>query len=84
MIRLQVEVYNEKKCTTKVKELKLVVCECGCGDVLIDLGNESFSIDWSTWKGIGRVLQDIKDGDFDELEEDDFECDGCGGCGNGD
>ena len=70
MVILDVEVYNEKKDTEKVKEFRVDICDCGCNEVFIELGNESFSMNYSVWKAINRFITDKHDGD---IFEEDFE-----------
>ena len=66
MTKINVEVYNEKKDTEKVKVFGVDQFNDGEGDMVeISLGNDSFIIDYETWKLIGRVIEDKKDGLFE-------------------
>ena len=69
MVKIDVEVYNEKKDTEKVKEFRVDYCN-DCDSVVVELGNESFVIDYATWKAINRFITDKHDGD---IFEEDFE-----------
>ena len=63
MVKIDVEVYNEKKDTEKVKRFEVEHFNDGEGDMVeVTLGNESFIIDYEVWKFISRVTEDEKDG----------------------
>ena len=73
MLQLEVGVYNEKKDTEKVKEFRVDYCD-DCNSVVVELGNDSFVIDYGVWKAINNFVVDRHDGDLVEVEE---------GCVNG-
>lgn len=77
MTKINVEVYNEKKDVEKVKEFRVDYCD-DCDSVVVELGNESFVIDYGVWKVINNFIVDVRDGDL-------VECDGenCEECMNG-
>ena len=72
MISLDVGVYNEKKDTEKVKEFRVDYCD-DCDSVVVELGNESFVIDYGVWKVINRFVIDRHDGDLFEYNGEDCE-----------
>ena len=65
MLQLEVGVYNEKKDTEKVKEFRVDYCD-DCNSVVVELGNDSFVIDYGVWKAINNFVVDRHDGDLVE------------------
>ena len=77
MLIVDVEVYNEKKDTEKVKEFRVEYYD-DCNSVVVELGNDSFVIDYGVWKAINRFVIDRHDGDLVEYNGED-----CEDCVNG-